>query len=249
VAMPRVSGDRRHAPVGIACRRARRALEGGDPRSAVFSPDPAYHATGSGLPLAVRAVEVMERKLSAILAADVAGYGRLLGVDEEGTLNALRSHREVVDGLISTHRGRVFSSASDSVVAEFPGAVEAINCAVEIQQEMDERNEPVPQDKRLEFRIGLNIGDAMAEGRKLLGDSVNIAARVQELAEPGGICVTRTVYSQAKHKVAVAFESLGQHHLKDIADPVSIYRVLLDGTTWRPRILRWLHLIRHSKAV
>jgi adenylate cyclase len=199
--------------------------------------------------LAVRAAEVMERKLAAILAADVAGYSRLLGVDEEGTLNALRAHREVVDGMVAAHRGRVFSSADNSVVAEFPGVVEAINCAVEIQQEMEERNEPVPQDRRLHFRVGLNIGDVMAEGGNLLGDGVTIAMRVQELAEPGGICVTRTVYSQARHKVAVAFESLGQHHVRTIADPVSIYRVLLDGTTRRPRILRWLHLIRHNAAV
>jgi adenylate cyclase len=191
----------------------------------------------------------MERKLAAILAADVAGYSRLIGVDEEGTLTALRSHREAVEGLIATHRGRVFSSAGDSMVAEFPGAVEAINCAVEIQQEMDERNESVPKDKRLEFRIGLNIGDVMAEGGDPPGDGVSIAARVQELAEPGGICVARNVYSQAKHKVAVAFESLGQHRVKNIADPVSVYRVLLDGPTRRPRILRWLHWMRHSKVV
>jgi len=191
----------------------------------------------------------MERKLAAILAADVAGYSRLIGVDEEGTLTALRSHREAVEGLIATHRGRVFSSAGDSMVAEFPGAVEAINCAVEIQQEMNERNESVPKDKRLEFRIGLNIGDVTAEGGNPSGDGVSIAARVQELAEPGGICVARNVYNEARHKVAVAFESLGQQRVKNIADPVSVYRVRLDGTTRRPRILRWLHWIRHSKVV
>src|SRR5258707_271393 len=101
----------------------------------------------------------MERKLTVILAADVAGYSRLMGADEEGTLNALRAHRGIVDGLIASHRGRVFNSAGDSIVAEFPSAVEAVNCAVEIQQEMAERNEPVSKDKRLEFRIGLNIGD------------------------------------------------------------------------------------------
>ncbi len=178
----------------------------------------------------------MERKLAAILAADVAGYSRLMGVDEEGTLNALRSHREVVDGLIVAHRGRVFNSAGDSVVAEFPSAVEAINCAVEIQQEMDERNEAVPKDKRLQFRIGLNIGDVMAEGGDLFGDGVNVAARLQELAEPGGICVARNVYNQVKHKVGVAFESLGPHHVKNIAEPVSVYRALIDGTRARSRV-------------
>jgi adenylate cyclase len=178
----------------------------------------------------------MERKLSAILAADVAGYSRLIGIDEEGTLNALRAHREAVDGLIVAHRGRVFHHAGDSVVAEFPSAVEAINCAVEIQQEMEERNESVSPDKRLQFRIGINIGDVMAESGDLFGDGVNIAARVQGLAEPGGICVTRDVYNQVRHKVGVAFESLGHHQVKSMP----VYRVLLDTTTRRSRLRRWL---------
>ena len=196
------------------------------------------------MPLAVRAAEVMERKLAAILAADVAGYSRLMGVDEEGTLNALRAHREVAVGLIATHRGLVFGGVGDGMVAEFPGAVEAIHCAVEIQQEMDERNEPVPLERRLQFRLGLNIGNAMVEGGNLLGDGVDIALRVQELAEPGGIYVTRNVYIQAKHAVSVSFESLGHHQIRDIADPVSLYRVLLGGTRRRPRILRWLQRAR-----
>jgi TolB-like protein/class 3 adenylate cyclase len=190
----------------------------------------------------------MERKLTAILAADVAGYSRLMGADEEGTLNALRAHREVVDGLIVAHRGRVFGSAGDSIVAEFPSAVEALNCAVEIQQEMDERNEAVAEDKRLQFRIGLNIGDVMAEGGNLFGDGVNVAARLQEMAEPGGICVTRSVHDQVKHKVAVAFESLGHHHVKNIADPVSAFRVLADGAAATPRLVRWLRAIRRHRV-
>jgi adenylate cyclase len=189
----------------------------------------------------------MERKLTAILAADVAGYSRLMGVDEEGTLNALRAHREVVEGLVVAHRGRVFSSAGDSIVAEFPSAVEAINCAVEIQQEMDERNEAVPKGKRLAFRIGLNIGDVMAEGSNLFGDGVNVAARVQELAEPGGVCAARNVYNQVKHKVGVAFESLGKHRVKNIAEPVTVYRVLIDGRAATPRLLRSLHAIQRHR--
>ena len=201
------------------------------------------------MPLAARAAEVMERRLAAILAADVAGYGRLMGVDEEGTLSALRAHREVAVGLVATHRGLVFAAAADSVVAEFPGVVEAIHCAVEIQLEMDERNEPVPPDRRLQFRVGLNIGNAMVEAGNLLGDDVDVALRVRELAEPGGICVTRNLYIQARHNVSVAFESLGHHEIGDIADPVSIYRVLLGGTRRRPRIVRWLQAIRHYKAV
>ncbi len=192
----------------------------------------------------------MERKLAAILAADVAGYSRLMGADEEGTLDALRAHREVVDGLIATHRGRVFNSAGDSVVAEFGSAVEAINCAVEIQQEMAERNEAVTKDRRLEFRIGINIGDVMAEGGNLFGDGVNVAARLQELAEPGGICVARNVYSQVKHKVGVAFDSLGEHRIKNIAEPVSVYCVVSDAAARRPRLLRRLAAyVRRRRSV
>jgi TolB-like protein/class 3 adenylate cyclase/Tfp pilus assembly protein PilF len=189
----------------------------------------------------------MERKLAAILAADVAGYSRLMGEDEEGTLSALRAHREVVDGLIAAHRGHVFSSAGDSVVAEFPSAVEAVNCAVEIQQEVAERNEAVAKERRLEFRIGLNIGDVMAEGGNLFGDGVNVAARLQELAEPGGVCVARNVYDQVRHKVGVAFESIGEHHVKNIAEPVTVYRVLIDGRAATPRLLRSLHTIQRHR--
>ena len=196
------------------------------------------------MPLAVRAAEVMERKLAAILAADVAGYGRLMGVDEEGTLTALRAHREVVDGLVATHRGLVFGGVGDSIVAEFPGAVEAIHCAVEIQQEMEERNEAAPPDRRLQFRVGLNIGDAMVADGNLRGDGVDIALRVRELAEPGGICLARNVYIQARHNVSVTFESLGHHQIGDVGDPVSIYRVLIGGTRRGPRILRWLQRVR-----
>ncbi|MGE0116454.1 MAG: adenylate/guanylate cyclase domain-containing protein [Dongiaceae bacterium] len=191
----------------------------------------------------------MERKLTAILAADIAGYSRLMGADEEGTLDALRAHRDVVDGLVAAHRGRVFNSAGDSIVAEFPSAVEAINCAAEIQQEMGARNEPVAQDRRLEFRIGINIGDVMAEGGNLFGDGVNVAARVQELAEPGGICVARNVYDQVKQKVGVAFEPLGNHQVKNIAEPVAIYRVLTDGAAATSALVRWLHAVqRHRLA-
>ena len=150
-------------------------------------------------------------------------------VDEEGTLNALRSHREIVDGLISAHRGRVFNTAGDSVIAEFPSAVEATLCAVEIQREMARRNGPVSKDKRLEFRIGINIGDVMAEGGNLFGDGVNVADRVQKLAAAGGICIARNVHDQLRNKVGFAFESMGEHQVKNIAMPVAIYRVLVDG--------------------
>ncbi|TJV53879.1 MAG: adenylate/guanylate cyclase domain-containing protein, partial [Mesorhizobium sp.] len=136
----------------------------------------------------------MERKLAAILSADVVGYSRLMGADEDATLEALRSHREIIDALIGAHRGRVFNSAGDSVVAEFPSAVEASLCAVQIQQDMAQRNELVPLDKQLQFRIGIHIGDVVSEGGNLFGDGVNIADRVQKLAAAGGICVSRNVY-------------------------------------------------------
>lgn len=190
----------------------------------------------------------MERKLAAILAADIAGYSRLMGADEEATLNALRSHREVVDELVAAHRGRIFHSAGDSVVAEFPSAVEASLCAVEIQQEIARRNEPVPKDKRLEFRIGVNIGDVVVEGGNLFGDGVNVADRVQKLAEPGGICISRNVHDQLRNKVGFALEPMGEHQVKNIAAPVAVYRILVGGVAGRPPLLRWLARIgRHRR--
>jgi TolB-like protein/class 3 adenylate cyclase len=192
---------------------------------------------------------VVERKLAAILAADIAGYSRLMRADEEGTLNALRARREVVEGLIVARRGRVFGSAGDSVVAEFPSAVEAIHAAVEIQAEMARRNELLPKDKRLQFRIGINIGDVMAEAANVFGDGVNVAARLEALAEPGGICVARNVYNQVKNKVGVGFESLGKYQVKNIAEPVSVYRVLIAGTSKRPRVLLWLARLSRRRGV
>ncbi|MET1026768.1 MAG: tetratricopeptide repeat protein [Dongiaceae bacterium] len=191
----------------------------------------------------------MERKLAAILAADIAGYSRLMGVDEEKTLNALRAHRDIVDRLIAIHHGRVFNTAGDSIVAEFPSAVEATHCAVEIQQEIAKGNETVPTDKRLEFRIGLNIGDVMAEDGNMFGDGVNVADRVQKLATAGGICASRNIYEQVKNKVGVTFESIGQHHVKNIAEPLSVYRVLAQGASARPLAIRWLFAIRRHGAV
>ena len=187
------------------------------------------------------------RRLAAILAADVAGYSRLMGADERGTLSTLHSHREAVDRLIVLHHGRVFGSAGDSVIAEFASAVEAVEAAVEIQRETLRRNEGVPPDKRFFFRIGINIGDVMVEGDNLFGDGVNVAARVQALAKPGGICVSRNVYNQVKNKVPVAFEDLGEHRVKNIIEPLTIYRLLTDSTAKRSRVRTWLVALRRQK--
>ncbi len=189
----------------------------------------------------------MERKLAAILAADVAGYSRLMGVDEEGTLTALRSLRDIADRVIAAHRGRVFGSAGDSIVAEFPSAVEAMQASVEIQQEIARGNEALPAGKQLRFRIGVNIGDVMVEGDNLFGDGVNVAARVEALAKPGGICLSRNVYNQVKSKVAFSFEDLGEHRLKNIVEPLTVYRVLTDSMGARPRVFTWLIMVRRQR--
>ena len=134
----------------------------------------------------------MERKLTAILCADVYGYSRLMGEDEEATLRTLSSHRKIIDGLIEQHHGRFVNSAGDSVLAEFASVVNAVQCAVEIQTALKAENANLPPERRMEFRIGVNLGDVMVEGEQIYGDGVNVAARLESLAEPGGICISRT---------------------------------------------------------
>ncbi len=177
----------------------------------------------------------MERKLAAILAADVVGYSRLMGADEEATLEMLNAHREVVDGLIADHRGRIFGSAGDSVVAEFASPVEATRCAVAVQRSVEERNAGVPEDRRMRFRIGINLGDIMVEGGNLLGDGVNIAARLEALAEPGGICISGAVFDLVKNRIEHGYEDLGERHVKNIAEPVRVYRVRIEPSAADPR--------------
>ncbi len=139
--------------------------------------------------------ERVQRRLAAILAADVVGYSRLMGADEEGTLATLKAYRGVIDELIETHDGRVFGGAGDSVIAEFASPVEAVRCATEFQLELDKRNADVPEARRMRFRIGVNLGDVIVEGDNLLGDGVNIAARLEALAPPGGVCLSEAVLS------------------------------------------------------
>jgi len=168
-----------------------------------------------------------QRRLAAILAADVAGYSRLMGNDEEGTLAALKaSHREVIDPKVAEHRGRIVNSPGDSVLVEFASAVDATHCAVEIQKEMAERNSVIPEDRRVEFRIGINVGDVIVDGKgDIYGDGVNIAARVESLARPGAICLSDEAYKQIKGKVAIDVSDMGEQQLKNILQPVRIYGI------------------------
>ncbi|HKO07930.1 MAG TPA: adenylate/guanylate cyclase domain-containing protein [Alphaproteobacteria bacterium] len=167
-----------------------------------------------------------ERRLAAILAADVVGYSRLMGVDEEGTLRQLKLLRkELVDPKIIEHRGRIVKTTGDGVLVEFASVVDAVRCAVDVQRGMAERNAAMPQEKRIEFRIGINLGDIIIDGDDIFGDGVNIAARLEALAEPGGICVNRVVRDQVRDKLDIAFEDLGEQQVKNIARPVHVYRI------------------------
>ena len=170
----------------------------------------------------------MERRLAAILAADVVGYSRLMEADEEATVSTLSSYREIIEELVATHHGRVFGGAGDSVIAEFASPVEAVRCAVDIQRELEARNVDLPEDRRMRLRIGVNLGDVIVEGGNLLGDGVNIAARLETLADPGGISLARSVFDQVKKQLDLGYEYLGEHEVKNIAEPIQIYRVLTD---------------------
>ena len=170
--------------------------------------------------------ERVERRLAAILAADVAGYSRLMGADEEGTLAALKAiRRELADPRIAEHRGRIVKTTGDGLLVEFASVVDAVRCAVEVQREMAERNADVPAETRIEFRIGINLGDIIIDDDDIFGDGVNVAARLEALAEPGGICVSRVVRDQVRDKLDFAFEDMGEQQVKNIARPVRVFRV------------------------
>jgi len=169
--------------------------------------------------------ERVERRLTTILAADVAGYSRLMRADEDDTLAALTACRAIVDGLIAEHRGRIANTAGDSVLAEFPSVAEGLSCALAIQGEIAKQAEPVSPDRQMRFRIGLHLGDVMIKGGDLLGDPVNVAARLQALAEPGGICVSAAVREHVGTRAAAAFADAGAQQVKNIADPVHVFRV------------------------
>jgi len=170
-------------------------------------------------------IQGTKRKLTAILSADVKGYSRLMREDEEGTVRTLTAYREALARLIRKHRGRVVDSPGDNVLAEFASVVDAVQCAVEVQRELKTRNADLPDNRKMEFRIGINLGDVIKEGKRIYGDGVNIAARVEGLAEGGGVSISGTVYEHVKDKLPLDYESLGEHTVKNIADPVRIYRL------------------------
>jgi adenylate cyclase len=170
------------------------------------------------------------RRLAAIVSIDVVGYSRLMGHDESGTLTAFKAHRrELIDLKIAEHEGRIVKTTGDGLLLEFPSVVDAVRCAVEIQRGMAERNTGIAADKRLDFRIGINVGDIIIDGDDIFGDGVNVAARVESLAEAGGICISRIVRDHVLDKLDFTFEDLGPHQVKNIARPVDVYRVYLNG--------------------
>jgi len=170
----------------------------------------------------------VKRKLTAILSADVKGYSRLMGADEEGTLRTLTSYREVMATLIQQHNGRVVNAPGDSLLAEFESVVDAVKSAVAIQRELAKRNAELPTDRRMEYRIGINLGDVMVDGDSIYGDGVNIASRLESLADGGGICISGTAFDQVKTKLPLGYKYRGEQAVKNIAEPVRVYRILME---------------------
>lgn len=178
----------------------------------------------SGLGGGPMAKDTIERRLAAILAADIAGYSRLMGQDEVGTLRALKAHRrELVDPVIARNHGRIVKTTGDGMLVEFASIVDAVGCAVSIQRNMISRNEAVPQDKRIIFRIGINVGDIITDGDDIFGDGVNVAARLEALCEPGGLCISRGANEQIRDKLSIAFADLGEHTVKNIARAIGVF--------------------------
>jgi adenylate cyclase len=187
-------------------------------------------------------MEHFKRKLTAIFSADVKAYSRLMGEDEEETIRILKAYRKVMTGLIQKHRGRVVDSPGDNVLAEFASVVEAVRCAMKVQEEIEARNAELPRNRRMEFRIGINLGDVIEEGGEIYGDGVNIAARIEGLAEGGGICISGTVYDHVENKLALDYEFLGEQTVKNIRKPVRVYRVRMKSATAVSEVSRELKL-------
>jgi class 3 adenylate cyclase len=169
---------------------------------------------------------ILQRKLATILSADVASFSRLMGEDEEGTLKTFRGHKKVFESLVAMHRGRIFNTAGDAILAEFSSAVEAVRCATDIQAALRTRNDQLAVSRQVRFRIGINLGDVMLQGEDLMGDGVNVAARLQTAAEPGGICISGSVHDQIRNKLSLTFHSLGEQNFKNIQEPVRTFSIV-----------------------
>ena len=172
-----------------------------------------------------------QRRLATILAADVFGYSRLTAENEEDALRTLKAHRAVIDRLIERHEGRIFNTAGDSVLAEFGSAVEAVRCAITIQEELRVRNAQIDEKRRMDFRIGINVGDVLVDRNNLYGDGVNIAARLESIAAPGSICISGSVFALVKNKLSYGFEDIGLQTMKNIPEPVSAFRLAPSPST------------------
>jgi adenylate cyclase len=180
----------------------------------------------------------MARRLAAILSADVVGYSRLMGEDEEATIRTITTYRGIIDTLVQEHRGRVVDSPGDNLLAEFASVVDAVQCAMVIQQELSARNTALPPQRRMQFRIGINLGEVIAEGKRIYGDGVNIAARLESLAEAGGLCISGTVYDQVATKLPLGYEFLGEQTVKNITRPVRVYRVRTESKAVVPPVIQ-----------
>jgi len=178
-----------------------------------------------GVPVAT---QDFKRKLTAILSADVKGYSRLMGEDEEATVRTITAYREVITEVVQKHRGRVVDSPGDNILSEFASVVDAVRGAVEIQEELKVRNAELPENRRMDFRIGINLGDVIHEEERIYGDGVNVAARVESLSDAGGICVSGTAFDQVENKLPLGYEYLGEQSVKNISKPVRVYKVLME---------------------
>ena len=168
----------------------------------------------------------ISRKLTTILAADVVGYSKMMATDEESTLKTLRIYRSIFSDLIDKHHGRIFNTAGDAILAEFDSAVEGVRCAISFQEELKARNGELPDDRKMTFRIGINVGDVMIDGDDLFGDGVNVAARLEGIADPGGVCLSSSAFEQVKSKLSIGFKDLGPQEVKNIPHPVGAFQVI-----------------------
>jgi class 3 adenylate cyclase len=192
--------------------------------------------------------EGFERKLAAILSADVEGYSRLMDDDEEATVRTLTSYRTAISDLVEKFRGRVVDSPGDNILAEFKSVVDSVNCAVEIQRELSEQNEELPDNRKMQFRIGVNLGDVIEEEGRIYGDGVNIAARLEGIADPGGICISRTAFDQIEDKLPLGYEYLGEKSVKNSPKPIRAYKVVFDPSEKKRGTLKRKHKRRDKKG-